>query len=265
MSPLALGLVLAAAVFHALWNRLLHVTGDRAATMAVANLTAGVLLLPATILAPPHGVLLLIGLSALAETVYALLLSAAYRRGDLSVAYPLGRGTAPLLVTLGGWLVLSQQPGLLAIAGAVALASGMALIASAGRRAGQGAAVGFALLVGVAIASYSVIDARAVSTVSAPGYIGAVFLLTGVLLVCWLRADRARLRSAAGPGVRVAVGTAAAYLLVLLAFQHARAGRVATIREVSVLLGIWLSGERPGRRVWIGAACIVTGIVLAAV
>ena len=265
MSPLALGLVLTAAVFHALWNRLLHVTGDRAATMAVANLTAGVLLLPAIVLSPPHGVLPLIGLSALAEATYALLLSAAYRRGALSVAYPLGRGTAPLLVTLGGALVLSQIPGILAIAGAVALACGMALVASAGRKAGQSAAVGFALLVGVAIASYSVIDARAVSHVSAPGYIGAVFLLTGILLVFWLRGNRVRLRNAAGPGVRVAFGTAAAYLLVLLAFQRANAGRVATMREVSVLIGIWLSGEKPGRRVWFGAACIVAGVVLAAV
>lgn len=265
MSPVALGLVLAAAVFHALWNRLLHVTDDRVATMAVANLTAGLLLLPATILAPPHGVLLLIALSALAEAVYALLLSAAYRRGALSVAYPLGRGTAPLLVTLGGWLVLSQQPGPLAIAGAVALAAGMTLVASAGRQAGQSAAVGFALLVGVAIASYSVIDARAVSQVSAPGYIGSVFLLTGVLLTVWLRGDRTRLQKGVGPGVRVAVGTAAAYLLVLLAFQRANAGRVATMREVSVLLGIWLSGEQPRRRVWVGAACIVAGVVLAAV
>jgi drug/metabolite transporter (DMT)-like permease len=265
VSPLALGLVLAAALFHALWNRLLHVTGDRVATMAVANFTAGVLLVPATILAPPRGVLSLIALSALAESIYALLLSAAYRRGGLSVAYPLGRGTAPLLVTLGGWLVLSQQPGPLAIAGAVSLASGMALVAGAGHKAGQGTAVGFALLVGCAIASYSVVDARAVSRVSAPGYIGAVFLLTGILLVCWLRGDRARLRNAAGPGVKVAFGSAAAYLLVLLAFQHANAGRVATIREVSVLIGIWLSGERPGRLVWAGAVCIVAGIVLAAV
>lgn len=265
MSAAALSLVLAAAIFHAFWNRILKATDDRAATMAVANLGAGLLLLPAVALAPPRMALPLALLSALAEMAYALCLSAAYRRGALAVAYPLGRGTAPLLVTLGGWAVLSQPPGLSGIAGAGALATGMALVGLAGRKAGQSAAVGFALLTGLAVASYSVIDARAVRQVSAPGYLGSVFLLTGVLLVLWLRGERERLRAALPSGARVAVGTAAAYLLVLLAFQRANAGRVATFREVSVLIGIWLAGEHPGWRVWTGAAFIVAGVFLAAI
>lgn len=264
MPPDALALVLAAALFHALWNRKLKATADRPATMAVANTGAGLLLLPALLLRPPTGVLPLVLLSATAETAYALCLAAAYRRGALSIAYPLGRGTAPLLVTLGGWLVLGERPGPTALLGAACLALGMTLVATAGRRAGQGAAVGFALLTGLAVASYSLIDARAVRDVSAPGYLAAVFLLTGALLAGWLRVDRARLRAALPSGALVAVGTAAAYLLVVLAFQRANAGNVATFREVSVLLGIWLAGEQPGRRVWIGAALVVCGVVLAA-
>src|SRR5581483_6382912 len=216
MSPLAVALVLAAACFHALWNRLLHITGDRAATMAVANLGGGALLLPAILLHPPAGVAALVVASALAETVYALCLAAAYQRGSLSVAYPLGRGTAPLLVTLGGWLALAQRPGPAALAGAAALATGMAAIATAGRRAGQGAAVGFALHTGCAIASYSVIDARAVRAAEPLAYLGAVLLLTGVFLTVRVRADGPRLRAALLPGLQVAAGSAAAYALVLL-------------------------------------------------
>jgi drug/metabolite transporter (DMT)-like permease len=265
MPPPALALVLSAALFHALWNRTLKVTGDRVATMAVANLGAGVILLPAILLSPPRGVPLLVVLSAVAESAYALCLAAAYRRGALSIAYPLGRGTAPLLVTLGGWVVLDQPPGLLAITGAATLATGMVIVATAGRRAGQGSAVAFALLTGMAVASYSLVDARAVRQVSAPGYLGVVFVLTGLLLVACLRADHGRMRRALAPGVRIAFGTTAAYLLVLLAFQRAHAGNVATFREVSVLVGIWLSGERPGRHVWAGALFVVTGIVLAAI
>lgn len=289
MSPTALALVLSAAVFHALWNRTLKTTGDRVATMAVANLIAGIALAPAWLTAGPWAVLPLVALSAGAESVYALCLSAAYHRGALSVAYPLGRGMAPLLVTLGGLVVLSQRPGPLAIGGAVALAAGMALVATAGRRAGQGHAVAFALLAGVGVASYSVIDARAVRAVAPPGYLGVVLLLTGLVLTAYLGADRRRprgpiwpgartvslpgkegtvrmrLREAIRPGVQVAIGSTAAYLLVLLAFQRAHAGKVATLREVSVLIGIWLSGERPGRRIWAGAAFVVAGILLAAV
>ena len=84
------------------------------------------------------------------------------------------------------------------------------------------------------------------------------------MLVAWLRGNRARLRRALGPGTRIAVGTVAAYLLVLLAFQRAPAGRVATLREASVLVGLLLARERPGRLVWLGAGLVVIGAVLAA-
>jgi drug/metabolite transporter (DMT)-like permease len=271
MAPAAVALVLAAAVCHALWNRLLHTTGDRVAAMAVGSLGGGLLLAPATFLHPPVAVLPLVVFSALAEAAYGLCLAAAYRRGALSVAYPLGRGTAPLLVTLGGWVVLAQRPGVVALLGTAVLAIGMALLAGAGRRAGQGGAVRFALLTGAMIATYQVIDARAVRDTSPPGYLGAVLLLTGLFLtLCLAAAPRAsgrgsrRLRDALLPGLGVAAGSTAAYLLVLLAFRLADAGRVSTLREASVLIGVALAGERPGRAVWVGAACVVTGAVLAA-
>src|SRR5512146_1811091 len=105
IAPLALALVLLAACFHAGWNLVLHETSDRVAAMAVAGLIAGLALLPFTIAAPPWQVWPLIVLSGIAEAAYALLLSAAYQRGALAVAYPIGRGTAPVLVTLGAWLI----------------------------------------------------------------------------------------------------------------------------------------------------------------
>jgi drug/metabolite transporter (DMT)-like permease len=259
-----LALVLAAAVAHALWNRLLHGTEDREATLAVAGLAIGVILLPVAVVTAPWEVWPLVLLSAGAETAYALFLAAAYRRGALSIAYPLGRGVAPLLVTLGGWFLLDEGRRPATLAGAVLLAVGIASVATAGWRGGQRQAVAFALLTGATIAVYSVVDAEAVRRVSAPGYLGAVFLLAGMLLVGWVRGDRARLARSIGPGLRVAAGSATAYLLVLLAFQRADAGRVATLREASVLIGIWLAGERPGRRVWVGAGLVVAGGVLAA-
>ncbi len=118
MDLLALALVLAAAVTHAVWNRALHDTSDRTATLAVAELAGGIILLPASLSEPPLRVLPLVGLSTLAEVAYALCLSAAYQRGALSLTYPVGRGTAPLLVTLGGWLALAEPPTLATVAGA---------------------------------------------------------------------------------------------------------------------------------------------------
>src|SRR5215469_15514063 len=174
IAPLALALVLLAACFHAGWNLTLSETSDRVAAMAVAGILAGVGLLPFTLAAPPWRVWPLIILSGLVEAVYSIFLSAAYQRGALAVAYPIGRGTAPILVTLGAWLVLGQAPSALTIVGAGALLTGLTLVALAGRKLGQMAAVGFALLTGCAIATYSVIDARAVGTpgVSPVAYLG---------------------------------------------------------------------------------------------
>lgn len=253
-----------AAVIHAGWNRLLHAEGDRVAAMAVAGLAAGVGLLPAIVIRPPWAVWPLVLASALAHTAYALSLSAAYRHGTLSVAYPLGRGVSPLLVTIGGWVLLAEPPGVPALLGAVSLAIGLTLIAVAGRRSGQTAAVAFALLTGLTIASYSMVDAGAVREVSPVGYLGAVLGLQGCLLTLLVRGEPRRLRQGLRSGVMIAIGAVAAYLLVLFAFQLAPAGRVTTLRESSVLVGILLSGERPTPAIWTGAALVVVGAVLAA-
>lgn len=267
IAPLALALVLLAACFHAGWNLVLHEASDRVAAMAVAGLVAALALLPFIIAAPPWQVWPLIVISGIAEAAYALLLSAAYQRGALAVAYPIGRGTAPVLVTLGAWLVFSQPTSPLTVAGAALLLAGLTLVALAGRRFGQTASVGFAVLTGCVIATYSVIDAHAVGApgVSPLAYLGPVLAVQSVLLLAWLRGDWRRVRGAARPGVMIAIGTVAAYPLVLFAFQRAGAGRVATLREVSVLLGVFLSRGQRGWRVWLGATLVVAGMVLTAI
>ena len=264
MPPLALALVLLAALLHAGWNLLLHGTDDRLAAATVAGLVSGIALLPAIVIAPPWQVWPLIILSALAECAYALCLTSAYRLGALSLTYPLARGSAPLLVTLGGWLLLAQPPTLWTLAGAGALALGLATVATGGKGVGQGVAIGFALLTGVCIATYATIDAGAVRQVNPIGYLGAVSGLQGITLAGLLRVDLKRLRRAAWPGIQIAAGSTAAYLLVLLAFQRANAGPVATLREVSVLLGVLLAREQKGARVWLGAALVVLGAILTA-
>jgi drug/metabolite transporter (DMT)-like permease len=264
MPTQALLLVLLAAAFHAGWNLTLHETQDRLAAVIISGLIAGLLLLPTTVLFPPWSVWPLIALSALAEAAYSLFLTRAYERGSLGLTYPLARGTAPLLVTLGAWVALDQPPSAFTLAGAATLAAGLAIIALAGRRSGQFAAVGFALLTGCAIATYALIDARAVQQVSPLGYLGPVLVLMSLLLLIPLRGKVARLRPALGPGMRIAFGSVAAYLLVLWAFQLAPAGPVATLREVSVLIGLLLSSDRKSWRLWIGASLVVFGAILTA-
>jgi drug/metabolite transporter (DMT)-like permease len=264
MSAAALALVLTAAVLHAGWNLRLHGTDDRVASMAVAGLVAGAVLLPFTVAAPPTAVVGLVLLTGVLEFAYSLALAAAYSRGELSLTYPLGRGTAPLLATVVAWIVLSQRPTAVAVLGALLLGGGLGLLGLEAQRARALPAAGFAVLVGMVIASYSVVDARAVQEVSPVPYLGAAMLLQGVLTTAVTRFDVARLRTALRPGMLIGLGSLAAYLLVLFAFRLAPVGRVATLRETSVLLAILLSRERPGAATWAGAALCVVGAVLAA-
>ncbi len=292
MTGVAITLVLASAVVHTTWNRFVHARTDRLATMAVSGLAGALLLSPAVLVHPPTSVWRLVLLSGVAEAVYAWLLVSAYAHGSLAVAYPIGRGTAPLLVTVLAWAAAGQRPSAAALAAAVSLAAGLAVLALAGRSAGQARAVTYALATGVSIGVYSVVDAVAVGSTSAAGYLGAALAVQGLLLsaACLLGSARsdvaggpisaeagvahgwsrvgwgvARLRRALRPGVAVGAGVVAAYLLVLLAFQRAPAGRVATLREVSVLLAVAVSSGRRPPAVWAGAFLVVLGAVGAAV
>lgn len=274
----AIALVLIAAVVHVSWNRLLHQSGDREAVMALSGWVAGLAMIPLMIAWPPWDVWPLILLSGVAQAAYGILLSAAYRSGMLSVTYPVARGSAPLLVTLGGWLFLSQRPGPGAMAGAILLAAGLLIIARVGSRVNQRAAVILAACTGVAIASYQVIDAAAVRDAHPAGYLGPVLLVQGLLITAWMWLGRCRrsgqpvrltdipgwFRGSVASGTLVAFGSTGAYLLVVFALQRADAGRVATLREVSILLGVLVSGQRPGRATVIGAVLVVAGILLAA-
>ncbi len=262
MSGVALALVLAAALIHAAWNRMLHGTGDRLAAAAAGTVVSAVVLLPATFAFPPVRVWPLAAGSGVAEALYLYSLTAAYRRGELSFTYPVARGIAPFLVTLGGALALGQPPGAARVAGSLALGAGLAVISHAGLARGRGPAVAFAVLAGLAIATYSVIDAGAVRSASPAGYFGAVSAVEAVVLLAAVRPGRDRLRAAARVGTGIGLGSAAAYLLVLYAFTRAPAGPVATIRELSILFGILLARERTGARVWLGGALCAAGAAL---
>jgi len=262
VSEAALALVLAAAVFHAAWNRLLHGADDRLAATAVGAAVGAVLLLPATIAAPPVRAWPAALASGAAEAAYFAFLSAAYRRGELSVTYPVARGIAPFLITLGGAAVLGQSLNAARVGGSLALGIGLAVISRVGLARGRGVALGFAALTGVTIAVYSVIDAGAVRSANAVGYLGAVTVVQAILLLAAVRVDWARLRASAQAGAGIGAGSVAAYLLVLLAYQRAPASPVATLRELSILLGILMARDRPGKRVWLGGALCVLGAAL---
>lgn len=249
----ALALSLAAAAIHGTWNVLVKATGDpirtfRRATLAAAAIST-LLGVPAWLaLGRPALDLHAAGwcfLSATLETVYLWLLSAAYRRGELSVVYPIARGTAPLLAVIVGIAVLGERLTGIQLAGVGVLLAGILAVSLSQSR---GRATIPALLTGIAIAGYTSVDRVGVRLTEPWLYAWLLFVLIAVELVVslWIASRIARYRpaaqaapdwpQAAGIGVLIWGG----YVLVLWALSLAPLAVVAPVREVAIVgVALW--------------------------
>ncbi len=294
MDPLVFGLVAGAAVLHVTWNVLLKTAGDPLRAAAVGMTAAAAVIIPAAAIGwiaigrppiPPEAVLLGLA-SGLLEAAYFGFLAAAYRRGDLSVVYPIARGTAPLLSVAVGIGILDERLGPAGIAGVAALLAGLLALqrpwrylVAAGRRTGD-PAVAFALATGVMIAGYSAVDRVGSRLVEPWLYAGFIWAFCIVALWGWV-AIAERLRGAATGGSeplnvrRAAVGgwiTLAAYLLILAALSVAPLTAVAPLRESAIVLasgwGTLRLGEGGNRdeaiRRILASALVVVGAILLA-
>lgn len=221
-----------------------------------------------------------IGVSGVLHVLYYVILLRGYRKADLTVVYPLARGSGPLLSSLVAIVLLGEQStalGLLGIAGVVGgvflIAGGPGLLRAAHdpqARARVHKGIAYGLLTGLFIASYTVVDGYAVKVVlMSPlliDYMGnfvRVALLAPAVLrdlptaaVLW----RAQWRFA----LLVAVVSPVAYVLVLYAMQQAPLSHVAPAREVSMLFAALIGGHLLGEgdrvaRI-LGALCIAAGV-----
>ena len=266
LSESALGLALAAAGLHALWNLLLARERDTEATTAVSLLVFVVALVPlaaATWHVEGTAVPYILGSAAL-ELTYIALLAAAYRCFELSLVYPLARGLAPVLALVIVVAALGASPSAGEIAGVVAVAAGILLVRGV-RRTGRGSAL--AVAIAAAIAGYTVIDRYGIRHANAAPYLLLVML--GPALAYPLSVSRNRLRAAARPAAAViGISSAGTYLLVLLALRLASAPSVSAVRETSVVIAVVLARaflrERVGLRRLAGAGVVVAGVALLA-
>jgi uncharacterized membrane protein len=257
VDPFVIAVVAVSALLHVAWNVRLKTAGDPLRAATVGLLAASVGIVPVGIAAwwlagqpalPAEGIALALG-SGVMEAVYFVLLSAAYRRGDLSVVYPIARGTAPLLAVVFGVVLLGERLGVAGSIGVIALLAGFLLLqrpwqALRGHR-GLDPSIAFALATGVAIATYSAIDRVGTQLIEPLTYAAILWVTGAVLLVLWIRfvaggdvfaGGREQLRSAAIGGWL----TLAAYLLILWALSVAPLSAVAPLREsAAVFAAAW--------------------------
>lgn len=290
MPPLALALVAVAAVLHAAWNILLKTSGDTLRTALRLQVIGTSILAPIALVAwvansrpgiPLDG-LALAFVSGILEALYFIFLSGAYRRGDLSLVYPLARGSAPLLAVIVGVGLLGEHLDPLAAFGVVLLLIGIMLSARPWRifrEAGRGdrGAVIWALATGATIAAYSSVDRVGVRTMEPWLYGGilAVFAMSLLALFVFIGrrlgivtpvepSDEAATRRSFARDAVAGVLSLTAYLLILIAYSIAPLAAVAPLRESAIVLaaayGAIRLGEASSSRetaLRIGAAVIV--------
>jgi drug/metabolite transporter (DMT)-like permease len=271
-------LVLGSAACHTAWNLIFKSQSDRA-EISLGALIVGVLLAsPVFVVYPLREVSLeawgLIALSAAFETAYVIGLTAAYQAGDLSLVYPIARGTpavvvVPMSVALLGETLSAQ--GLLGIGCVVVgiFAAHLPGRAAAGMEGNTSRAVVLALLTGLTISGYSFVNKLGVQRVPVPLYAALVVTVDAVLLAVVLRV-RGPLRWPLGrgrwkPALAIGVLMMGAYLGVLGAMARAPLAYVVAAREVSIVIttlaGVLLLGERATWRRLGGAALIFAGLV----
>jgi drug/metabolite transporter (DMT)-like permease len=280
MHPAAVALVVAAAVAHAAWNLCAKRVPEGGALFVwLAAVWSAVFLLPVAIVATvlaggsvPAVVWLAAVVSGLIHTAYFVILQRGYRVGDLSVVYPLARGTGPMLSVLAAIWLFHERPGPVALAGAAAVVLGVWVIGGLGSSgAGSWAGgVGYGILCGTTIAAYTLWDANAVTTLA----VSPLVLLAGTsvfetaVLAPYALSHRTRVaelwRDNKGPVLAVATLSPGAYLLVLFALRLAPVSLVAPARELSIVVGsvgawLLLREPNPGRRLT-GAVIVLAGV-----
>lgn len=270
------------AVAHASWNLLLKRIGSSTPTVLWwINLVGAVLLAPLGIVSLVeadfewHWVLLASVCGAL-EVVYFLLLQRGYRDGDVSLVYPLARGTGPTLSVVGAILILGERPSFIALVGVVVIIAGIGVISTAGSRTGTRAplsSVLYGLGVGLMIACFTLWDGWAVGTLGLPpiGYFWmAVVVQTFILTPYAVRGRNSLSTVRSHPLSILAIGLLgpASYMLALTAIQLSSVSLVAAARESSVVLvalgGAIFFGEKHVVQRVVGAVIVFTGVALLA-
>jgi drug/metabolite transporter (DMT)-like permease len=283
ITGLAVTLILAAAVVHATWNFLAKRAGGGAfvwlfaflTTLIYCPLAVGVLIFQQPYLGAWQ-LLFMLG-SAVLHLGYFLLLQWGYDSGDLSLVYPLARGSGPTLSTLAAIAFFGERPPWLALLGAAMVIVGVFVLSGGGqlfRRTHRQRSIAFGILTGLFIAGYTLWDKHAVSVLLVPpllldygSSLGRVLFLAPYAYRqrdnIWVQWRRHRWEA-----IGVACLNPLSYILVLTVLTFTPVSYVAPAREVSVLLVVglgvgWLKEGDTTRRL-VAAGLIAAGVMMLA-
>ncbi|WP_293876474.1 MULTISPECIES: DMT family transporter [unclassified Sphingomonas] len=285
MTLASLLLIVLAAVTHAIWNLLAKRAASVGPVFVFAyNLVACIGYAPSVLYLLSGGTVgwtaggvAVVLLSGVIHLAYSLCLQRGYQVADLSVIYPVARGTGPMLSTIGAILLLGEVPSGRSLGGLALVVIGIGLIATRGdlsafRRPGGQSGVRWGAATGGLIASYTVVDAHAVKALSIMPVILDWFsnLLRFALLAPIVGANPRRAIHAMKGYWWLAIGVGLlsplSYILVLAALRNgAPLSLVAPMREMSMMVGAVLAMVilREAVGIWRLAGCgvLIVGVI----
>jgi drug/metabolite transporter (DMT)-like permease len=272
--------VLGAAALHALWNSLVKSASDKFLSSAIVALWCGVAAVVAALVLPrpADAAFPFIIASALIHIVYFILVGQLYRTADLSVAYPIMRGLAPLIAAIIALVTLGEAPPPIASLGVGLLVVGVLAMGASGFAHGRinRSTILVALVNSAVIAIYSVIDGQGArlsgagsafafaynswaDALTALAYLPIILFLRGRSAVAAFVVDWRR-------GLVAGLAAFFGYAIVIWAMTQAPIAAVAALRETSVvfaaIIGIVALGEPFHRQRAIAVLVILAGIIL---
>jgi drug/metabolite transporter (DMT)-like permease len=281
MSTQALFLVISAALLHAVWNFIFKKTNGKLPFVWLVSLASAVIYLPFVVWQLTQSQLSLTGImygfalaSAVIHLLYFIVLQVGYRKADLSVVYPMARGTGPLLSATGAVLFFGERPGWMGISGIVLIVTGVFIMTglrlslSDDERLRSGIVYG--TLTGLFIAAYTLWDKIAITDYNISALILTFASMLLPLLVLLPKAVkekqeiRREIRQHWKHVVAIAVLAPLSFILVLMALKTAPVSYVAPARELSIVFGVFLGTgllkEADAKRKIIAAIIMLMGI-----
>jgi len=249
-------LIIFSAICHATWNYTTKKVKSDSTFIWLFSVFSSIIYFPLALASlfiykidfKPYFTLFVLG-SAVLHSVYFILLNKGYRVGNLSLIYPLARGTGPLFSTIIAIVILKESASLVAIIGILLIIAG--IISITGNpvlilNSSKDKSLIYAFLCGITIASYTIFDKIAVSTIMLPPIIldwlsnfGRVILLAPYAL---RRKDQLKelITHHRKEALTVGILSPLSYILVLTAMVSIPVYYIAPIRELSILIGTFL-------------------------
>lgn len=212
--------------------------------------------------------------STAVNLLYFYFLLNAYRVGDLSLAYPVARGVAPLLLVGLSAVIAAEVPSVAAFVGVIVTCIGILALAQSRSAAHHGATLAWAAGVGLCIAIYTLLDGMGGRLSANPvGYVAVLNIFTGIAIsgTAFVKRGAAfaeALRTDWANGILGGAMMLGAYTIAVYAMTLAPMAQVAALRESSVVFAAILGAiflREPFGAKRIAAACAVAaGIVILA-